>query len=194
MFGYSVVGFRLVVMRRMFSVLRRLRPKLAKLRYLAFALGFERSGSRGSLGKRVTIAPELKINAGDRIAIRDDVFLAGSGRLKIGDRSTVNSGCILTAMDSIEIGSDVMLAPRVYVLDVDHNFSDRTKPISKQGYTIAPVIIEDGVWIGANAVITKGVKIGEGAIIAANAVVTQDVEPYTIVGGVPAKCIGKRPE
>lgn len=181
-------------MRKVFGVLRRLRPKLAKLRYLAVALGFERSGSRGSLGKRVTIAPELRIYAGDRIAIRDDVFLAGSGRLKIGDRSTVNSGCILTAMDSIEIGSDVMLAPRVYVLDVDHNFSDRTKPISQQGYAIAPVIIDDGVWIGANAVITKGVKIGEGAIIAANAVVTRDVEPYSIVGGVPAKCIGKRPE
>ena len=181
-------------MRTIFAVLRRLRPKLAKLRYLAVALGFERSGSRGSLGKRVTIAPELKIYAGDRIAIRDDVFLAGSGQLKIGDRSTVNSGCILTAMDSIEIGADVMLAPRVYVLDVDHNFADRNRPISQQGYTIVPVVIEDGVWIGANAVITKGIRIGKGAIVGANSVVTRDVEPFAIVGGVPAKCIGKRPD
>lgn len=182
------------MMRRIFGMFRALRPKFAKLRYLAVGLGFERTGSKGSLGKNVTIAPGLKIYAGDRIAIRDDVFLAGAGQLKIGDRSTINAGCILTAMDSIEIGADVMLAPRVYVLDVDHNFADRNQPISQQGYTIAPVVIEDGVWIGANAVITKGIRIGKGAIVGANSVVTRDVEPFAIVGGVPAKPIAKRPE
>lgn len=56
----------------------------------------------------------------------------------------------------------------------------------------SPVIIENDVWIGANSIIIQGVKVGNGAIVAAGAVVTQDVEPYHIVGGVPAKTIGKR--
>lgn len=180
-------------MRKVFGVFRRLRPKFSKLRYLVIALGFERAGIRGSIGKRVTLAPDLCIYAGDRIAIRDDVFLAGSGVLKIGSRTTINAGCILTAMESIEIGADVMLAPRVYVLDVDHKFNDPVNPISQQGYSIAAVVIEDGVWIGANAVITKGVRIGKGAIVGANSVVTKNVEPFSIVGGVPAKPIAKRP-
>lgn len=164
------------------------------MRYLAFSAGFDQSGKRGSLGKNITIAPGLKIVAGDRVALRDDVFLAGNGTLHIGDRTSINTGCIITAMESVFIGSDVMLAPRVYVLDVDHRFEDRDVPISQQGYSIAPVVIEDGVWIGANAVITRGVTIGEGAIVGANSVVTKDVDPFAIVGGVPAKPIGMRPK
>lgn len=95
-------------------------------------------------------------------------------------------------MEKIEIGADVMIAPRVYILDVDHRFDDRARPISAQGYEIAPIRIQDGVWIGAGAVITKGVTIGEGAVIGANSVVTRDVAPYAIIGRVPAKLIRHR--
>ena len=56
-----------------------------------------------------------------------------------------------------------------------------------------PIIIGDYVWVGVNATILKGVKIGDGAVVAAGAVVVEDVPPYTIVGGVPAKIIGQRP-
>lgn len=181
-------------MQAVFALFRRLRPRFAKLRYLILSLGFQKAGKRGSMGKRITIAPNLTINVGHRIAIRDDVFLAGNGVLKVGDRTTINAGCIITAMGSVTIGSDVMLAPRVYVLDVDHRFEDRDAPISQQGYSIAPVVIHNGVWIGANAVITRGVTIGEGAIIGANSVVTKDVEPFSIIGGIPAKPIGVRPQ
>jgi len=146
------------------------------------------------MGKRVAIAPKLTIKAGERIALRDGVYLAGSGILSIGDRTSINAGCIITAIDSVSIGADVMLAPRVYVLDVDHRFDDRSKPISQQGYLVDPVVIEDEVWIGANSTITRGVRIGKGAIVGANSVVTKDVEPYSIVGGVPAKQIGERPK
>jgi acetyltransferase-like isoleucine patch superfamily enzyme len=132
------------------------------------------------------------LELGDRVAIRDNVQLGGNGILSIGSRSAINEGCILAAMEKIEIGADVMIAPRVYILDVDHRFEDRARPISAQGYDIAPVRIKDGVWIGTGAVITKGVTIGEGAVFGANSVVTRDVAPYAIMGGVPAKVIGHR--
>lgn len=59
-------------------------------------------------------------------------------------------------------------------------------------YNGEQIIIDDYVWIGVNATILKGVHIREGAVVSAGAVVTKDVEPYTIVGGIPAKVIGKR--
>ena len=64
--------------------------------------------------------------------------------------------------------------------------------MNRQGGTKEPIIIEDDVWIGYGVIITAGVYVGKGAILAAGAVVTKDVEPYTIVGGVPAKPIGVR--
>ncbi|PJK27986.1 acyltransferase [Minwuia thermotolerans] len=97
-------------------------------------------------------------------------------------------------MEKVEIGANVMLAPRVYLLDVDHRFERRDIPISKQGYLVRPVRIEDDVWIGTGAVITKGVTIGRGAIIGANSVVTRDVPAYAIAAGVPAMVVKGRPE
>jgi acetyltransferase-like isoleucine patch superfamily enzyme len=115
--------------------------------------------------------------------------------LRIGDRTSINAECIITAVEKVEIGSDVMLAPRVYVLDVDHRFDITSIPISQQGYSVSPVKIEDGAWIGTGVVITKGVTIGEGAIVGANSVVTGDIDPYSIAAGVPARVLrGRRIE
>jgi acetyltransferase-like isoleucine patch superfamily enzyme len=62
------------------------------------------------------------------------------------------------------------------------------------GLDVAPIVLEDGAWIGAGAIVLPGVRVGRGAVIAAGAVVTKDVEPYSIVGGVPGVAIGSRPE
>lgn len=145
------------------------------------------------MGRNIRFHGNLKIEFGDRVAIRDGCQFGGNGRLRVGDRTSINADCILTAMESIEIGSDVMLAPRVYVLDVDHRFADRSIPIPKQGYDVSPVTIANGVWVGTGAVITRGVIIGEGAIIGANSVVTRDIPPFTIAAGMPARVIRDRP-
>ncbi|MCA9936785.1 MAG: hypothetical protein KC415_22775 [Anaerolineales bacterium] len=73
-----------------------------------------------------------------------------------------------------------------------HGFADVQRPISEQGYTNAPIVIEDDVWIGFQAVILPGVTVGKGSIIGAGAVVTKDVPPYSIMGGVPARLIRQR--
>ena len=70
-------------------------------------------------------------------------------------------------------------------------FDDRERPFTEQGITAEGIIIEDDVWLGAGAVITDGVRVGRGAVIAAGAVVTKDVPPHTVVGGIPAREIKK---
>lgn len=180
------------VVGRLFRLRTFWRLRFAKLRYIVISTAFEQAGRSGSIGSNVRFLGDLTVKLGDRVAIRDDCQFGGNGAMTIGDRTAINAGSMLTAVERIEIGSDVMIAPGVYVLDVDHKYASRDTPISKQGYDVAPVIIEDGVWIGTGAVITRGVTIGEGAIIGANSVVTRDIPPYCIAAGAPAKMIKER--
>jgi acetyltransferase-like isoleucine patch superfamily enzyme len=89
----------------------------------------------------------------------------------------------------VTIGSHVNLAQGITVTALNHNFTDTEKRIDEQGVSTSPVTIEDDIWIGANATILSGVKIGQHSVIAAGAVVTKDVPPHSLVAGVPAKVI-----
>ena len=90
------------------------------------------------------------------------------------------------------IGDKVRIGLRVNIITNNHVFMDHERPIMEQGSACAPVIIKDDVWIGVNATILPGVTVGKGSVIGAGAVVTKDVKPYTVVGGVPAKKIKNR--
>jgi Acetyltransferase (isoleucine patch superfamily) len=121
------------------------------------------------------------------------------GNVDIGDNSSVQTGTILvgygdrdTRAGRIVIGNNVRIAPFVQMIAGNHNFSDLTRPISEQGLSLAPIVIEDDVWVSGRVVITAGVTVGRGSILAAGAVVTKDVPPYSIMGGVPAKLIRRR--
>lgn len=101
----------------------------------------------------------------------------------------------------VYIGNNVMLGPRVYIRAADHNFSDKDVPINKQGHRFAAIrhgdkeysiVIEDDVWIGANAVILSGAKIGKGTIIGAGSVVTNEIPPACIAVGSPARVVKMR--
>jgi len=88
-----------------------------------------------------------------------------------------------------------MMGPDVMIYTQNHRFDRIDIPMIEQGNTEPkPVVIEDDVWIAARSIILPGVTIGKGAVIAAGAVVTKDVPPYTVVGGVPARKIKLRIE
>lgn len=111
-------------------------------------------------------------------------------RLSIGFGCQINQNVTIR---TARLGKYVMLAPGVVLLDRMHNFADPTVPMALQGDSRRKEIeIEDDVWIGQNAIIMPGLKIGTGAIIAAGAVVTRDVSAYDVVGGVPARVIRNR--
>lgn len=124
--------------------------------------------------------------------IGEHTIIQGDGRMVWGRGSYCAGNCVFGVNSEIRIGNNVLIANYVSIRDTDHVFRDVHISIEKQGIETAPVFIDDEVWIGHGAVILKGVKVGRGAIIAAGAVVTKDVEPYSIMGGVPAKLIRKR--
>jgi len=121
------------------------------------------------------------------------VDLLGLKNINIGKNSYIGKNTRLIAYgSSIKISENVLIAANCTLITRSHVYDSLDIPIKNQGYINSPIIIEDDVWIGTNSIILKGVKIGKGAIIAANSVVNKDIEPYTIVGGSPAKFIKSR--
>ncbi len=129
----------------------------------------------GSCGTRTRLKPGVKIlspekmELGSYVGIGENCFIKALGTVRIGDFTQIGAGCIFTAGDH-EIGG----------LYADNN-------------QYAPTVLGENVWIGSGAIILAGVTIGDHAIVAAGAVVTKDVAPRTIVGGVPAKVIKEVP-
>lgn len=105
--------------------------------------------------------------------------------ITVGKNVFINSGCCFQDQGGIEIGNDCLIGQQVVIATLNHGFApeDRKNLIPKK------VIIGNNVWIGAHATILAGVTVGDNAIIGAGAVVTKDVLPNTVVGGVPAKII-----
>jgi acetyltransferase-like isoleucine patch superfamily enzyme len=119
------------------------------------------------------------------VCIRDDKV-----RMKIGKCVLVGRQSMISTGGVLEIGDYCVLAPRVYVSDADHVFTDINQPILQQGATFGrSVIVEENCWLGINVVVTGNLTVGRCSIIAANAVVTGDVPPFSIIAGVPAKII-----
>lgn len=114
-----------------------------------------------------------------------------SATIQIGKNTTIGYHTFIFASNAVTIGNNCLVAPFVYIVDSNHGTS-RSYPINKQGNQTNPIVIGDDVWLGVGARILAGTRIGDGAVVAAGAVVNCDVEPFSIVGGVPAKPIGVR--
>ena len=141
-----------------------------------------------SIGKGTTINKGVILTAWDKYG--EQSFTPS---IKIGDNCSIGEYAHITACKEIIIGNNVLTGRRIYISDNAHGNSSKEEidipPIKRPLYVKGPVIIDDNVWIGERVCILSGVHIGKGAIIAANAVVTHDVPPASIVGGVPAKII-----
>ncbi len=125
--------------------------------------------------------------------------IKGLENLSIGDGTSIPKGSIFFCTEAeLKIGRKVVFGPRPTIITGDHRTDILGKHIidvtveEKLPNNDLPVTIEDGVWIGANVTILKGVTIGRGSIVAAGAVVTKSCPPYSIIGGVPAKIIKPR--
>lgn len=111
--------------------------------------------------------------------------------INIGHDSLVGEYTVIRGQGGVHIGNRVYTSPFSQIIAVNHVFDDPEQPFIDQGITAEGITIGDDVWVGSGAIITDGVHVGKGAVVAAGAVVTQDVPPHTIVGGVPAHLIKK---
>lgn len=130
-------------------------------------------------------AASIKIGKGS--AIHMGARFYDPSNIIIGEDTIIGENAVLDGRDKLVIGNHVALATGVMIFNSQHEINDEFFSPSN-----APVVVEDYVFIGPRAIIQPGVKIGKGAIVAAGAVVTKEVPPYAIVGGVPAKIIGER--
>ena len=111
--------------------------------------------------------------------------------MRLGDRSGI--GVESMVLGTVTIGDDVMIGPRCVIVSHEHLFADNSRPMNSQGMAPdLPVVIGNDVWLGVGVTLLPGVRIGDGAVVAAGGVVTKDVEPGVVVGGVPARPIGRR--
>ena len=121
--------------------------------------------------------------------MKESVKIQSEGNIILDSGCSVGEYTVLNSLESIYIGKNVLIAQHCYIGDIEHIFSDRNTPIKQQSNKSDKVIIEDDVWLGCGVKVMSGVTIGKGSVIAAGAVVTKDVPPYTLYGGVPAKKI-----
>lgn len=127
----------------------------------------------------------VKIGSGSTIHTGAKFY--NPANIVIGSDSIIGEDAVLDGRDKLSIGDHVDFATGVMVYNSQHDLESEDFRA-----TSAPVVIEDYVFIGPRAIILPGVTIGKGAVVAAGAVVTKDVNPFEIVGGVPAKVIGER--
>jgi acetyltransferase-like isoleucine patch superfamily enzyme len=137
---------------------------------------------------RIDVLPFNDFCLGNDSTIEDFATINnGLGDVLIGDRTRIGISCVL--IGPVRVGNDVIMAQNVVMSGLNHGYEDIGQPIRLQKCTTKEIVIDDEVWIGANAVVTAGVHIGKHAVVAAGSVVTKDVPPYTIVAGNPARII-----
>lgn len=158
-------------------------------------------GSTFIVGRNVIIDALCKegINIGNNVTIKDNSIIECTGVIRkigeglfVGDNVGISHGCVFYIRGKVEIGSYCIFGPGAKIISENHQFDSSEMPIVFQNESRKGIIIGDDVWVGANATILDGVRIGNHAIVAAGSVVTKDVPAYSIVGGVPAKTLKNR--
>lgn len=199
-----------------------MRERIAMLlRGIWFRPMFNKCGGFLFIGKRVKIRHAHLITCGKSLTIKEGAYIDALSRmgvtlgdnvsigrgaviectgvirrlgesLVIGDNSNIGDFNFIAVRGPVRIGRNVLFGPRVNLHSENHIAENKDLPIKEQGESRIGVDIGDDCWIGAGSIILDGVHIGRGSIVAAGAVVTKDVEPLTVVGGIPAKVIKHR--
>jgi len=172
-----------------------------EFRAASYGSGKFRLEDLGSVGENVIIEDGALILEPKSVYIGSNVYIGhyailrgyAGKRLVIGDNTWIGQFCYINSAGGVTIGSYVGIGPGVKIMSSQHGEEGRDVPVLLCDLEFAPVVIEDGCDIGMGAIILPGRKVGKGAIVGAGAVVTHDVEPYSIVAGVPARKIGTRP-
>jgi acetyltransferase-like isoleucine patch superfamily enzyme len=170
-----------------------------------FGRGLKLSFARNiCLGRGVFLGDSVSINAlcksgvsiGNNVTIKSGstidctgVFSELGEGIVIQDRVGISENCFIQVRGKVLIESDVIIGPSVKIFSEDHIFKDPSKKIRKQGTRRLGVTICSGSWIGAGAIILDGVTVGSNSVIAAGSIVTKSVNPRTVVGGNPARCL-----
>lgn len=143
-------------------------------------------------GEALEMLRDGRLELGPQVHLEPHVWLTGAdhGRIRIGAGSILNLGVQVAAVDLVEIGAHCMLANGCLITDANHAFGDADVPVPWQGFSSrGPTRIGGNVWCGAHVVVTSGVTIGERCVIGANSVVTEDLPPFSVAAGAPARVI-----
>ena len=153
----------------------------------------------GTLLPKARVTWPHQVSLGANCTLEHDIYFKYDGiwapgpSIVLRDRVFVGFGCEFNVRRRLDIGSDCLIASGCKFIDHDHGTARRDIPMREQADGAeAGIVLEEDVWLGVNVVVLKGVRVGRGAIVAAGAVVTRDVAPYEIWGGVPARKLAER--
>jgi acetyltransferase-like isoleucine patch superfamily enzyme len=182
----------------------RLASVLGALREVAGRDRLRRRIEAGAPGAR--LHPSVDVRAPDRLTLGAGAFVdhgvvlhcggqewsGGEGRISIGANTYIGPASVLFGAGGIDIADAVLISPGVVITSQQHSFDKRDEDMRNQPLRFATITIERDVWIGANATILPGVRLGRGCVVGAGAVVTRDVPPMALVTGVPARVARER--
>src|ERR1700754_4252319 len=149
------------------------------------------------------VAPRVKLEIGKTATLKlgrwswlghGTKIRVHEGECEIGAKTVLGQECTISSFQHVAIGRECVIADRVMLIDFDHGVVEVDRPIRLQGIYKRDVRVGNNVWIGYGACILRGVTIGDNSIIGTSAVVTKDVPPNSVVAGVPARVIRKRPK
>ena len=161
------------------------------------------SGAFAHFGKNTVLMYPIRLNGEERIAIGDQVYIGTGSWLQtlpdqdnkavavsIGSGASFAGSCVISAVRSVTLEENVLLARNVYISDHIHKYTDINVPVMAQGMDkILPVLVKRGAWLGQNVVVCPGVTIGVGAVVGANSVVTTSIPDYCLAAGAPARVL-----
>lgn len=142
--------------------------------------------------EQLTLGPGTFLDVGVVLHCGGQDWSGGAGGIAIGAHSYIGPNSVLFGAGGISIGDAVLISPGTVITSQQHSFAARDVDIRNQPLRLDEVVIERDVWIGSNATVLPGVRIGRGSVIGAGAVITRDVAPMSVALGVPARVVRER--